>query len=365
MGPLQSRLLNQPLLAQVEIEGLTVRYGSITALDRLQLAIGSGELFVLLGGSGSGKTTLLRTLGGFITPVSGRILLGGQDITRLPPHRRPVNTTFQSYALFPHMTVADNIAFGLRRQGIGKAETGRRVRDLLALVRLDELAARKPDALSGGQRQRVALARALAPRPRLLLLDEPMSALDRSLREQTRQELLRIQRQTGTTFVLVTHDQDEALAMATRIGLLHGGRLEQVGTPADLYERPATRYAAAFMGNDNVLPARRLSPGHLDIDGVGAAQTDCPVPPDPFWVAIRPERLRFAHGPLPVTNAATGTILTAAYFGDSADYAIRLEAGATLQLAQPLSSGVGAGLLAPGAKVTLTFPPDALTLLPE
>ena len=240
--------------ADVRIERLVVRYGPVVALDGVDLAIGGGEMFVLLGGSGSGKTTLLRALGGFTAPSAGRILLGGQDITRLPPHRRPVNTTFQSYALFPHMSVADNIAFGLRRQGTPKAEIGPRVTELLRLVRLGEFASRKPDALSGGQRQRVALARALAPRPRLLLLDEPMSALDRNLREQTRQELLRVQRETGTTFVLVTHDQDEALAMATRIGLLHQGRLEQVGTPAEVYERPASRYVAAFMAAPTSCP---------------------------------------------------------------------------------------------------------------
>ena len=350
-------------MAGLSIENLTVRYGPVTALAGLNLEIASGELFVLLGGSGSGKTTLLRTLGGFIEPAGGRILLGGQDITRLPPHRRPVNTTFQSYALFPHMTVADNVAFGLRRQRLPKPEITQRVDALLELVRLREFAARKPDALSGGQRQRVALARALAPRPLLLLLDEPMSALDRGLREQTRQELLRVQAQTGTTFVLVTHDQDEALAMATRIGLLHHGCLAQVGTPAELYERPASRYVAGFMGNDNVMPARSLDTSHIEIDGIGAIEIHGPAPTTAFWVAIRPERLRLTD--TPERNAACGTVLTAAYFGDSADYAIRLDAGATLQLVQPLSHGFGRGLLAPGTAITLSIPPDALTILAE
>jgi len=352
-------------VADVSIEDLTVRYGPVTALDGLHLTIGSGELFVLLGGSGSGKTTLLRTLGGFIEPASGRILLGGRDITGLPPHRRPVNTTFQSYALFPHMTVADNVAFGLRRQGASRAEITERVAELLELVRLGDFARRKPDALSGGQRQRVALARALAPRPRLLLLDEPLSALDRGLREQTRQELIRIQQQTGTTFVMVTHDQDEALAMATRIGLLHNGRLAQVGTPSELYERPASRYVAGFMGNDNVLPARALAPGQLELEGVGPIQADVDVPATPFWVAIRPERLRLVREAARAPNTAAGTVLTAAYFGDSADYAIRLDIGATLQLVQPLSAGFGSGLLAPGSAITVAFPPDALTILAE
>ncbi len=350
-------------MAEVSITDLTVRYGPVTALAGLNLEIASGELFVLLGGSGSGKTTLLRTLGGFIEPTDGRIVLAGQDITRLPPHRRPVNTTFQSYALFPHMSVADNVAFGLRRQGVAKPEITTRVAALLDLVRLRDFAARKPDALSGGQRQRVALARALAPRPRLLLLDEPLSALDRSLREQTRQELLRIQQQTGTTFVMVTHDQDEALAMATRIGLLHNGRLAQIGTPADLYERPASRYVAGFMGNDNVLSAHALDSNRIEIDGIGPVQSHAAAPSSAFWVAIRPERLRLTD--TPALNVATGTILTAAYFGDSADYAIRLDAGATIQLVQPLSSGFGPGLLAPGTPITVSIPPDALTILAE
>jgi len=367
VGPLQSRRLT-PSLAELEIAGLTVNYGPVTALDQLDLQIDRGEMFVLLGGSGSGKTTLLRALGGFIEPSAGRIVLDGQDITRLPPHRRPVNTTFQSYALFPHMTVADNVAFGLKRQGAAKPDIARRVTELLDLVRLSDFAARKPDALSGGQRQRVALARALAPRPRLLLLDEPMSALDRSLREQTRQELLRIQQQTGTTFIIVTHDQDEALAMATRIGLLHNGRLAQVGTPAELYERPASRYVAAFMGNDNVLPARIVLPGPpaiLEIEGVGPAQTTATTTASEVWLAIRPERLRITQGSQPGPNRATGTITQSTYCGDSADYTVRLDQGATLQVVQPLAQGFGQGLLPPETQVTLTWPPNACVLLTQ
>src|SRR4051794_28721411 len=321
-------------------------------------------MFVLLGGSGSGKTTLLRALGGFIQPSAGQIVLNGQDITRLPPHRRPVNTTFQSYALFPHMTVADNVAFGLRRQGVARAEIGRRVGELLDLVRLEEFASRKPDALSGGQRQRVALARALPPRPRLLLLDEPMSALDRGLREQTRQELLRVQRQTGTTFVLVTHDQDEALAMATRIGLLHQGRLAQVGAPAELYEHPASRYVAGFMGNDNVLPAV-VYEGRIEIEGIGPAQAATAAPDGQVWVALRPERLRIEPGGLVGVNRAAGEVAESAYFGDSADYVVRVPSGAALHVTQPLGSGFGAGLMPPGTEVTVSWPADACVLLPD
>jgi spermidine/putrescine ABC transporter ATP-binding subunit len=358
-------------LADLEIAGLTVRYGPAVALDRLDLSIDSGEMFVLLGGSGSGKTTLLRALGGFIQPAAGRIVLAGQDITALPPHRRPVNTTFQSYALFPHMNVADNVGFGLRRQGVPRAEIARRVASLLDLVRLGEFSARRPDALSGGQRQRVALARALAPRPRLLLLDEPLSALDRSLREQTRQELLRVQRETGTTFVLVTHDQDEALAMATRIGLLHQGRLAQVGTPAEIYERPASRYVAAFMGAANILPGtvRTAAPDAiLDLDGIGPAQAAGPAPAaagSPLHVALRPERLRIAPGAADGMNTALGTVMDSAYRGGTMDHHVRLQGGAMLLVSQPLADGVGAGLLAPGSAVAVSWPPEACVLLPE
>ena len=360
-------------MADVEITGLTVRYGPAVALDQLDLSIDSGEMFVLLGGSGSGKTTLLRALGGFIQPAAGRIVLAGQDITALPPHRRPVNTTFQSYALFPHMNVADNVGFGLRRQGVPRAEIARRVALLLDLVRLGEFAGRRPDALSGGQRQRVALARALAPRPRLLLLDEPLSALDRSLREQTRQELLRVQRETGTTFVLVTHDQDEALAMASRIGLLHAGRLAQVGTPAEIYERPASRFVAAFMGAANILPGtvRTVAPAAvLDLDGIGPAQAAGPAPAaagSALHVALRPERLRIAlgaaDGAAQGVNTAPGTVTDSAYRGGTMDHHVRLQGGAMLLVSQPLADGVGAGLLVPGSAVSVSWPPEACVLL--
>ena len=329
------------------------------ALDALDLTIGRGEMFVLLGGSGSGKTTLLRALGGFSPVSAGRIVLGGQDITHLPPHRRPVNTTFQSYALFPHMTVAENVGFGLRRQGLARAEIDRRVTELLALVRLPDVGARRPDALSGGQRQRIALARALAPRPRLLLLDEPLSALDRNLREQTRQELLRVQAETGTTFVLVTHDQDEALAIATRIGLLHRGRLEQVGTPAEIYERPATRYAAEFMGAANILPAT-AGPGGVVIDGIGAVHTGSAAP-GPLHVALRPERLALGRaGP----NVVAGTIERSAYRGASIEHAVRLPGGPLLLVAQPLAQGLGTPLPT-GSPVEVSWPAEACILLPS
>lgn len=314
-------------------------------------------MFVLLGGSGSGKTTLLRALGGFAPVSAGRITLGGQDITHLPPHRRPVNTTFQSYALFPHMSVADNIGFGLRRQGVARAEIDRRVTALLALVRLPEVGGRRPDSLSGGQRQRIALARALAPRPRLLLLDEPLSALDRNLREQTRQELLRVQAETGTTFVLVTHDQDEALAIATRIGLLHQGRLAQVGTPAEIYERPATRYVAEFMGAANILPAMS-GPGGVFLDGIGPVYAPA-APPGPLHVALRPERLTLGRGG---ANVVSGVVERSAYRGAALEHAVRLPGGPVLLVSQPLVAGLGTPVPA-GSAVDVSWPAEACILL--
>ena len=349
-------------MAHLEIEGLVVRYGPLVALDGLNLSIGAGEMFVLLGGSGSGKTTLLRCLGGFIQPGAGRIVLGGEDVTRLPPHKRPVNTTFQSYALFPHMSVADNVAFGLRRQSVGKAEIAERVGALLRLVRLEAFADRRPEALSGGQRQRVALARALAPRPKLLLLDEPMSALDRGLREQTRQELLRVQRETGTTFVLVTHDQDEALAMATRIGLLNEGRLAQVGTPAEIYERPVSRFVAGFMGGANVLTGQAVE-GGVEVPGVGTVR----VPGGgalghEVHVAVRPERVRLGGAGV---NRVAGTVTEVAYRGDVAEVSVLFGTGGVFHVLQPLSEGAAAGVPQRGAAVEVTWAAEACVVLRE
>ena len=347
----------------MSVTGLTVRYGQWTALEQLDLGIGRGELFVLLGGSGSGKTTLLRTLAGFIAPVAGRITLGGHDITALPPHRRPVNTMFQSYALFPHMSVADNIGFGLRRQGLPRADVDRRVSELLALVRLEAFAGRRPDALSGGQRQRVALARSLAPRPALLLLDEPLSALDRGLREATRAELVRVQRQLGTTFVLVTHDQEEALSMATRIGLLEQGRLAQVGTPTEIYERPVSRSVAEFMGAANILAAQVREPGVLDLPGLGAvALADTGGLTGDLHLALRPERLRVARGAAAGPNSVAGEVVESAYRGGVVDHRVRVGAGAHLLVSQPLGDGAAVAL-PPGEAVCVSWSPEACILL--
>src|SRR5580692_7218830 len=251
---------NMPLL---RIEGVAKKFGSFRAVDRVSLDITAGEFFALLGPSGCGKTTLLRMLAGFETPDEGRILLNGKDIAQVLPHERPVNMMFQNYALFPHLNVRDNIAFGLRRAGMASEEINARVAEMVALVKLDGLEKRKPDQLSGGQRQRVALARSLARRPQLLLLDEPLAALDKKLRENTQLELIELQRRLGTTFIIVTHDQQEAMTVASRIGVMDAGRLEQVATPRELYEAPASRWIAEFVGDINIFE------GSLDSQDAG------------------------------------------------------------------------------------------------
>ena len=245
---------NAPLL---RIEGVAKKFGSFRAVDRVSLDVAAGEFFALLGPSGCGKTTLLRMLAGFETPDEGRILLGGKDIAQVPPHERPVNMMFQNYALFPHLNVRDNIAFGLRRAGMAKGEINTRVAEMVALVKLAGLEKRKPDQLSGGQRQRVALARSLARRPQVLLLDEPLAALDKKLRGSTQFELTELQRRLGMTFIIVTHDQEEAMTVASRIGVMDAGRLDQVATPRELYEAPLSRWIAEFIGEINLFDGQR------------------------------------------------------------------------------------------------------------
>ena len=349
-------------MAQFAARALTVRYGPAVALDHLDLDIASGEIFVLLGGSGSGKTTLLRCAGGFLLADGGTITLGGQDITRLPAHLRPVNTMFQSYALFPHMDVAANIAFGLRRQKLPKTEIAARVEELLNLVRLPGFGARRIGQLSGGQQQRVALARSIAPRPALLLLDEPLSALDRGLRDETRTDLVALLRRFGTTAILVTHDQEEALATADRIGVLHQGRLAQVGTPAEIYQRPANRYVASFLGSANLLEATAGAGGRLDIPGGVALPADPPrAEGTRLHLALRPERLRLvAHAEGP--NHLCGVIESSIYRGMALDVLVRLPGGGALRVTQPLAEGL-ATIPEPGAAACVAWQPDCCILL--
>ena len=347
------------------VEGLCVRYGATLAVDRLSLTVQRDELFVLLGGSGSGKTTLLRAIGGFVEPSAGRIVLDGVDLSRLPPHRRPVNTMFQSYALFPHMSVAANVGFGLRQQRVSRAEIRDRVERMLALVRLEGYGARRPGQLSGGQQQRVALARSLAPNPRLLLLDEPLSALDQGLRMETRAELVRLRRSLGISFVLVTHDQTEALTMADRIGVMRDGRMAQVGTPAELYERPVDRFVAEFLGAANILPCE------VAADGVSVALTALGVAvraavagtPGPGLLALRSERLRI--GWAEAVNNVEGVVVEAAYAGESLAILVRLRDGSLLRVTRILADGLDTALVDVGDTVRVGWAPEACILLPE
>src|SRR5437660_5885896 len=278
--------------ALVSFDQVTRRFGDFTAVDSLSLEIHEREFFALLGPSGCGKTTLLRMLAGFEKPDAGRITLAGQDLAGVPPYRRPVNMMFQSYALFPHMTVARNVAFGLKQDGLPKQAIAARVEEMLALVQLTGFAARKPDQLSAGQRQRVALARSLAKRPKVLLLDEPLAALDRKLREETRFELKELQRRLETAFVIVTHDQDEAMTVADRIGVMDHGKLVQVGTPADIYERPNSRWVAGFVGAVNLIEGRvtAVYPSFVMVerDGMRLRVAHASGAPGPNGVGPRP-----------------------------------------------------------------------------
>src|SRR6195256_4573329 len=292
-----------PLL---RIEAVVKKFGGFRAVDRLSLDIRAGEFFALLGPSGCGKTTLLRMLAGFETPDEGRILLDGRDIARVLPHRRPVNMMFQNYALFPHLSVRDNIAFGLKRAGMPRTEIAKRVAGLVALLKLQGLEKRWPDQLSGGQKQRVALARSLARRPQVLLLDEPLAALDKKLRESTQLELMELQRRLGMTFIIVTHDQEEAMTVAHRIGVMDGGRIEQVATPRELYEAPNSRWIAEFVGDVNVFEgevdkreAGRLTISTKDAGAIVAAEPRQPITTTAICVAIRPEKVKLSRrGPV-------------------------------------------------------------------
>ncbi|SDZ79239.1 ABC transporter ATP-binding protein [Rubrimonas cliftonensis] len=318
-------------------------FGDARAVDNISLDIFGAEFFALLGPSGCGKTTLLRMLAGFETPTSGRIELDGQDLTAVPPHERPVNMMFQSYALFPHMSVAKNIAFGLEMDRLPKAEVSRRVEEMLALVKLERFAGRKPQQLSGGQRQRVALARALAKKPKLLLLDEPLGALDKKLREETQFELVNIQESLGLTFVIVTHDQEEAMTVATRLAVMRDGKIAQLGEPREVYDAPASRYVAEFIGDVNILEGRLEDPeaGVIRIDGAAApVQAGRPISGAkgaPVAVALRPEKLvieRRDDGPDPEANMLDGVVEDIAYLGDMSIFRVRLSGGGLARVAR-------------------------------
>ena len=333
-----------PLL---EARGLRRHYGGAVALEALDLAIMPGEFFALLGGSGSGKSTLLRLIAGLEVPDDGVLFLEGRDITRDPPWARPMHMMFQSYALFPHMNVAENIGYGLRRAGVARAEQERRIAEVLALVKLEGFGARRPHQISGGQKQRVALARSLVMRPKLLLLDEPLAALDAGLREQTGFELRALQRATGAAFVMVTHDQGEALALADRIAVLDGGRLMQVGPPAAVYARPASAFVARFLGAANI-----LDPGHLAL---------APAEPGAAAYALRPEHIRLALGGAGEAgdNRASGAVRDAAFRGEATLFVVALDGGGELRVTVPADDPMPAV----GERVALAWDADDLVPL--
>ena len=355
----------------VRIDRLTKRFGEFVAVRQVSLDIQRGEIFCLLGGSGCGKTTLLRMLAGFETPSEGSIFIDGVDVTRLPPYERPVNMMFQSYALFPHMTVAQNVAFGLRQDGVPRDQTETRVQEMLSLVELDGYGKRRPHQLSGGQRQRVALARALVKRPKLLLLDEPLGALDKKLRERTQFELVKLQEKLGVTFVIVTHDQEEAMTLASRIGVMRAGEILQVGSPSDIYEFPNSRYVADFIGSVNMFDGRLVEdePDHVRIDCPQLGATvyvdhGVSAPPDAqVSVAIRPEKIRLTSmRPTQSDNAVEGGISGIAYLGVATRYLVRLPNGFLVQVTTPNVLRHGEGFTEKQA-VWLSWDPSAAVVV--
>ena len=356
----------------IAFENVTKRFGDFTAVNNLSLSIFEKEFFALLGASGCGKSTLLRMLAGFDEPTSGRILLDGQDLRGIPPYRRPVNMMFQSYALFPHMTVEQNVAFGLKQEGMPKPDIERRVEEMLKLVKLTQFAKRKPHQLSGGQRQRVALARSVAKRPKVLLLDEPLGALDKKLREETQFELMDLQQNLGLTFVVVTHDQEEAMTMADRIAILDKGEVMQVATPAEVYEAPGSRYVASFVGNINMLEglvAERTenraritgaSGAQIVVENAGEAATGNTVA-----FAIRPEKIKVSSRPPAegTANVMEGEIFDLAYLGDMTVYHVKLADGQVLKASALNSSRVTEDPLTWNDRAWISFAPDAGVVL--
>lgn len=366
-GPTLNGTSSAPL---ARLDGVTRVFGATRAVDDATLDVAEGEFLTLLGASGCGKTTLLRMFAGFERPDRGRVWIAGQDATATPPHRRPVNMMFQSYALFPHMSVADNVAFGLRQEGMAKSERDARVAEMLDLVQLAGLGPRKPDQLSGGQAQRVALARSLAKHPRLLLLDEPLAALDRALREKTQFELMTLQKRVGITFVMVTHDQEEAMTMSSRIAVMNAGRIVQTGAPAEIYENPETRFVAAFVGAANILEGRIARAGEaeaeIEIDGIGrvrARGARASAVGEARAVALRPEKIAF--GPAPDgRHGVKGTVVEAGYLGGLSVYHVRVGDSATLRVQVANRERVPVALT-PGSSVQLHWPAEACVLLKD
>ena len=325
----------------IKLRNITKVFGDFTAVDDVSLDIYKSELFCLLGGSGSGKSTLLRMLAGFELPTSGTIEIDGQDMAGVPAYARPTNMMFQSYALFPHMTVEKNVAYGLMRDGVSKTEVKNQVGDMLALVQMSELAKRKPHQLSGGQKQRVALARSLIKRPKVLLLDEPLGALDKKLREETQFELVNIQESLGITFIVVTHDQEEAMTLATRIGVMDQGRIVQIGEPEEVYEYPNSRFVADFIGSVNMFEGRVIEDDD-DFVRIQSEDAGCEIyvshgvscsPNQTLWFAIRPEKLEITKKkPKGSTNIISGIVEDIAYLGNLSTYRVRLDSGKIMRL---------------------------------
>jgi putrescine transport system ATP-binding protein len=368
-------LWDGPLL---RIEGVVKKFGGFRAVDGVSLDIRAGEFFALLGPSGCGKTTLLRMLAGFETPDEGRILLDRKDIVHVLPHQRPINMMFQNYALFPHLSVRDNIAFGLKRAGMARADLDARVAEMVTLVKLGGLEQRKPDQLSGGQRQRVALARSLARRPQVLLLDEPLAALDKKLRESTQLELMELQRRLGMTFIIVTHDQEEAMTVASRIGVMDAGRLDQVASPRELYEAPASRWIAEFIGDINLFDGEvaghenhRITIATRDAGSVVVAEPRQPVSKTTVAVAIRPEKVKLSRrGPADAGNTRAinrleGVVTDVSYLGGLTTYKIRLDSGATLRSSMANTARIDIDAYSPSQRVVAWFTPDDCMVLEQ
>ncbi|MBX3576488.1 MAG: ABC transporter ATP-binding protein [Rhizobiaceae bacterium] len=356
----------------IAFENVTKKFGDFTAVNDLSLVVYEREFFALLGASGCGKSTLLRMLGGFDNPTSGRILLDGVDLKNMPPYRRPVNMMFQSYALFPHMTVEANIAFGLKQEGMPTPEIEKRVGEMLELVKLQQFAKRKPHQLSGGQRQRVALARSVAKRPKVLLLDEPLGALDKKLREETQFELMDLQQELGLTFMIVTHDQEEAMTMADRIAVMDKGKIMQVATPAEIYEAPASRFIADFVGSVNMFEGKvsRKDGNAVTIESADgfAIRTDnggAATPGSTVWFAVRPEKVKVSsRRPEDAeTNSVEGEVWDIAYLGDMTVYHVKLPSGYVVKTSQMNSQRVTEDPLSWHDRAWISFTSDAGVLL--